>query len=138
MDAKRFVAGTVAGGVTLFVTGYLIFTLGFAAFYAANSGSAVGVDRPDQIYWAVVVSALAYAALIMVALGSTTGISMAKGAKVGALVGFLIWATADFVIFGTSNVANLTRTVVDPLLEIVHGGLGGAAIALVLNGMTSR
>ena len=50
-------------------------------------------------------------------------------------MGFLLWCTADFVIYGTTNIANLTRTVVDPLLEIVHGGIGGAAIAAVLGRM---
>ena len=37
----------------------------------------------------------------------------------------------------TTNIANLTRTVVDPLLEIVHGGIGGAVIAAVLVNMPS-
>ena len=34
-----------------------------------------------------------------------------------------------------TNIANLTRTVVDPLLETVHGGIGGLFIALVLGRM---
>jgi hypothetical protein len=47
----------------------------------------------------------------------------------GAIVGFLIWTTVDFIFYGSSNIANVTRTIVDPLLEIVHRGLGGGAIA---------
>ena len=50
-------------------------------------------------------------------------------------MGFLLWCTADLVIYGTTNIASMTRTVVDPLLEIVHGGIGGAVIAAVLNKM---
>jgi hypothetical protein len=34
--------------------------------------------------------------------------------------------------FGSSNIANRTRTIVDPLLEIVHGGVGGAVMAAAL------
>ena len=50
----------------------------------------------------------------------------------GAVIGFLLWFTTDFILYGITNIANLTRTVVDPLLEAVHGGIGGAAIAGVL------
>lgn len=51
---------------------------------------------------------------------------------IGAVVGFLVWFTADFAIYDFMNVQNLTRTVVDPLLEAVHGGIGGGVIAVVL------
>jgi len=80
-----------------------------------------------------VIGNLAYATLIAFAMGRRgTSFSIGEGAKVGALVGFLVWCTVDFIFYGTTNVANQTRTVVDPLLEIVHGGLGGAAIGAVL------
>jgi hypothetical protein len=61
--------------------------------------------------------------------------SMGEGIKTGAIVGFLLWLTPDFTLYGLTNIANLTRTVVDPLLEIVHGGIGGFFIALVLGRM---
>ena len=136
MDAKRFVTGTLVGGVALYATGYLIFTMAFAAFYAANAGSATGVDRDGELVWAVALGNLAYAALVMFAIGNRSGsLSIGTGAKVGAIVGFLLWFTADFTLYGLTNIANLTRTVVDPLLEIVHGGIGGAVIAAVLRSM---
>ena len=136
MDTKRFVVGTVVGGVALYAAGYVIFTRVFADFYSANGGSATGVDRGGEIFWAVALASLAYAALVMYAIGNRAGsLSIGGGAIAGAIVGFLLWCTADFVIYGTTNVANLTRTVVDPLLEIVHGGIGGAVIAAVLRKM---
>jgi hypothetical protein len=133
MDTKRLLIGTLVGGIALYAVGYLIFDLTFANFYAANAGSATGVDRGTQLVWALALANLAYAALIMFAIGNRPGtLSLGEGAKIGAIVGFLMWFTVDFVIYSTSNVANLTRTVVDPLLEIVHGGIGGAVIAAVL------
>ena len=133
MDTKRFVVGTIVGAVVLFVFGYVIFDWGFAAFYAANAGSATGVDRSEVLYWALVLANLAYAVLIMYAIGNRTGtLSILDGAKIGAIVGFLLWFTADFMSYGYKNVSNLTKTIVDPLLEIVHGGIAGAVIAAVL------
>lgn len=132
MDPKRFALATVIGGGVLYAVGYLIFTTAFGAFYAANAGSATGVDRSGQIVWAMAIANLAYAALITFTMGRRPVASVGEGAMVGAIVGFLIWCTVDFVLYGSTNIANLTRTVVDPLLEIVHGGIGGAAIAAVL------
>ncbi len=132
MDTKRFAFATLVGGVVLFAVGYLIFNVIFASFYAANAGSATGVDRTPNIQWAMAVGSLAYGALIAYVLERGGGtVSIGEGAKVGAIVGFLIWCTVDFIFFGSSNVANLTRTSVDPLLEIVHGGIAGAAVAMV-------
>jgi len=73
-----------------------------------------------------------YAALITYALGTRGGTSIGTAALAGAIAGFLLWATADFSIYGFMNVQNLTRTLVDPALEFVHGGIGGAAIGAVL------
>ena len=136
MDAKRFVVGVLAGGIALYAGGYVIFTRAFADFYAANAGSATGVDRGGELFWAMALANLAYAALVTFAIGNRVGsLSTGGGIKIGAIVGFLLWFTADFVFYGTTNIANLTRTVVDPLLEIVHGGIGGAVIAAVLRKM---
>jgi hypothetical protein len=139
MDAKRFLTGTIVGGIVLFATGYVIFTVTFAAFYAANAGTATGVDRGDQLVWAILLGSVAYGALITFAMGNRPGtVSVAGGAKIGAVVGFLLWLTVDFVFYGTTNIANLTRTIVDPLLEFVHGGIGGAVIAIVLGRQSMR
>ena len=133
MDVKRLLVGTIAGGVALYATGYLIFVVIFGDFYAANVGSATGVDRTTQIQWALALASLAYAALITFTMDNRSdAMSLAVGARIGAIVGFLLWLTADFVFYGASNIANLTRTIVDPLLEFVHGGIGGAVIAAAL------
>ena len=137
MNAKVTLTGTLVGAIALYATGYLIFGLTFASFYAANAGSATGVDRGGQLVWAMSVANLAYAALITFVIVNRTGaVSIGGGAKIGAIVGFLLWCTVDFVFYGTTNISNLTLTVVDPLLELIHGGIGGAVIGGVLGKMT--
>jgi hypothetical protein len=136
MDAKRSLAGALVGAIVLYATGYLIFDLAFANFYRTNVGSATGVDRGGQLVWAMLVANLAYGALITFVIENRMGtLSIGRGARIGAIVGFFLWCTVDFVYYSTTNIANLTRTVVDPLLEAVHGGVGGAVIAAVLGRM---
>jgi len=133
MDTRRFVIGTIVGAVMLFIVGYIIFDWLFASFYAANASSVTGVDRTEILYWALVLANLAYGALLMYAIENRGGtLSVLGGAKVGAIVGFLLWLTVDFTFYGYTNLSTLTRAIVDPLLELVHAGIAGAVVAAVL------
>ncbi len=136
MEAKRFVIATLVGGVTVFATGTLVFAIApFRDFlvYAMNAGSATGVAREPQLVWAVALGALSYSALITLAIGRRAdSLNTRSGIKIGAVVGFLLWFTADFMFYGISNVGSLTSTVVDPLLELVPGAVAGGVIATVL------
>jgi hypothetical protein len=133
VDIKRLVIGTVAGGIALFILGYVIWNMLFTDFFAANAGSATDVAKDPQVMWAIAVGTLSYAALITLAIetraGSTT---IVEGLKVGAIVGFLMWFGADMIIYGVWNLSNLTAAIADSLLELVRGGIGGAVIAAVL------
>jgi uncharacterized membrane protein len=133
MTSKQWLAGTIGGGVVLFVVGYILFDTLLKGFYESNAGSATGVSRDPQVLWAVAVGALAYAALIVFALkGQAGSVNVSSGMKAGAIVGFLVWLCADFTFYGITNVNNLTLTIVDPLVELVRGGITGAAIGALL------
>ena len=133
MNTKQSLIGVVVGAVVLYAVGYVLFDMLLKDFYAANGGTATGVFRETQILWAVAVGALAYAALILFALrGSAASLNVATAAKVGATVGFLIWACADFTLYGISNINSVTLAIADPLVELVRGGITGAVLAVVL------
>lgn len=133
MNAKQWIAGIVIGGLVVAGVGYVLFETLLVDFYMSNTGSATGAHRDPQILWAILVAAGAYAALITYALKSQPGsLTAAGGAKAGAIVGFLLWLSADFTIYGITNVNNLTLTVVDPFVELVRGGITGAALGALL------
>jgi hypothetical protein len=131
MNSKQWAAGIVGGGIIVLALGYVIFDRLLGDFYAANAGSATGVARDPQLLWAVAVGAAAYAALMILTLKGGA-LNVASGAKVGAAVGFLIWACADFTLYGITNMSNLTVTIVDPLAELVRGGITGAVLGALL------
>jgi hypothetical protein len=133
MDTRRILIGSLVGGVAMYVLGYLIFEMAFGAFYAANVGSAAGVARDVYLQWAVALGSLSLAALVTLAIESRPGpLTIGKGFSTAAAVGFLVWLGVDFLRYGMTNVPNLTRTLVDPLLEIVRTGTVGAVVAAVL------
>ena len=133
MDIKRLIIGTVVGAITLYILGYVIFDLAFGEFYTANAGSATGLVRDNPLIWATALGSISYAALLTLAIGTRAGSStIVEGLMTGAIVGFLLWFTVDFIFYGIFNISNLTLTIVDPLLELIRAGIGGAVIAAVL------
>jgi hypothetical protein len=135
MTATNLATGTIVGAVTLSATGYVMFwaLLGNFYAYALGVGSATGVPRESPLVWAVALGALSYGALLTLAIGNCAGSpTVGAGIKIGAVTGFLVWFTADFFLYGISNVLNLTSALIDPLLEVVPSAIAGAAIAAVL------
>ena len=57
---------------------------------------------------------------------------MASGARLGAMFGLLLELGVDLTMYGTTNIANLTATLVDPFVTLVQGAVTGAVIGLVL------
>ncbi len=101
MDIKRLIIGTVVGGITLYILGYIIWNMLFVEFFAANAGSATGVVKDPQVVWAIAVGTLSYAALLTLAIGTrAASTTIVEGLKIGAIVGFLMWFGADLIIYG--------------------------------------
>ena len=131
MDNRRLAIGTIVGGITYFVVGYLVFDLAVGDFYAANRPP--GFNRESPIMWAVVLGSFGLGLLLTLGILSREGtLTIAGGLVTGALYNFLIWFGIDFIMYGGKAARNLTLAIVDPLLELIRGGLTGAAIAAVL------
>jgi hypothetical protein len=133
MNMKRVSIGSIVGLVAIYVLGIVFWEMLFADFFAANVGSAEGVDRAEQIIWAGALGSLFYACLITLMMEARGSASLIDGAKTGAIVGFLLWGTADFILFANTNLTNFNGTIADAVVEGVRGGLVGAIIAMVLS-----
>lgn len=133
MNTRQFVIGTIVGAIVLYVVGYLIFDLLTAEYYASNAGSATNAFRQTTLQWPLAVGNLAFAALITLGIMSRSSSPTIAGALVtGAVIGFLAWLSVDLVLYGYTNLISFTLVIVDPILEAIHNGIGGAAIAFAL------
>ena len=132
MTTQRCVLGTLAGGVTLFVLGYVTYGITFAGFFAANSGSATGVEREALALWAIALGQLAWGGMLTLVIGWARISTAGEGIKVGAIVGLLSALGIDLTLYGATNIQNLTATLVDPILTMVLNGCAGFVIALVV------
>ena len=93
MDTKKFLTGTVVGGITHFILGYVFYGVLLSGFFESNAGSATGVARtPDElIWWALVLASLSFAALITYIFLKWAHIStFTSGLRSGAVIGLLV------------------------------------------------
>ena len=132
MDTKKFLLGTVVGGIVLWLLGMLIWQVLFTDFFAANAGAAADLVREERIYWAGILGTLAISALVTSAIGWAGSFSLTGGFKIGAIVGFLLWFGVDFIHYANLDRWTLTATIADPILELIRTGIVGAVIGVVL------
>jgi hypothetical protein len=135
MDAKKRIIATLAGFIVYFMLGFLLYGMLLSDFMGANTGSATGVMRTDEDmqWWALIVGNLMQAYLLVYIFGKWANIStFGGGLKAGAIIGFIVQLGISLNMYGTTNVANVTAALVDPLIMAVMMGITGGVIGWII------
>ena len=132
MAAKKLTMATLAGGVAAIVVGHLFYGMLMVDFYATNVGSATGVYKEVPIWWSLILGQVLFAGFLTMIMGWRGDSSAGAGLKTGALVGLVLGLSLNFTFYGTANIANLTATLVDPIIVVIQTGITGAVIGTVL------
>ena len=133
MDSKKLIFATLGAFVKMFILGYLWYGLLMVDFYAANPGTAIGVDKemPDMAMLALGILIIAFAMAYLYPKWSG-GVNNAKqGYIFGALIGLVLFGLG-FIHFATMNLGNMTAYIVDGLFHVlIEQSLAGVVIALI-------
>lgn len=135
MCSKNYVLAGIAGGVTFFLLGWLVYGFLLMDFMASNSGTATGVQRAETelVWWALMAGNLCTGFLLSFVFSCVGSVKTAtSGAKTGAWLGFLMAGSIDLSMYGTCNIMNLTGVLVDILAFTIMAGIAGAVVAWVL------
>lgn len=135
MDAKKRILATLAGFVTYFFLGFILYGMLLMDFYTAHSGSATGVMRNDanMQWWALVAGNVIQAYLLVYIFGNWANITtFSGGLKAGAIIGFIMSLGISLNMYGTTHISDLTSTLVDPIVMSVMMSLTGGVIGWVL------
>ncbi len=135
MDTKKRILATLAGFVVFFLLGWLLYGMLLVDFFNANQGTATGVMRAEteMVWWALIVGNLMQAYLLVYIFGNWANItSFGGGFKAGLIIGLIIGYGVDLTMYGTTNIMNLTASLVDPVVIAVMMGISGGVIGTVL------
>ena len=135
MDSKKFLIGTLVGGVALFLLGYLLYGMLLMNFFTQHSHAPAGADKAmsDLVWWALVLGNLGTGALltyVFLKLGNVN--SFGSGAGIGAAVGFFSSLGNDLVRYATENGSDLTGVFADIVVFTVMCAIAGGIIVAVL------
>ena len=135
MDLKKFVTGSVVGGIAFFFLGYLFYGVLLAGFYSEHSGAAAGTARgmEDIVWWALILGNVSSGALLSYIFLKWANISsFGGGASAGATIGFFIGLSMDLIRFATAGMFDLTASLGDVVVMTVMYGVAGGIIGAAL------
>jgi hypothetical protein len=133
MTTQKFALATVAGGVTVFVLGFVFYGWLLMGFFEANSGTATGAMKETPMWLHLVLGQLVFAALLTTVIGKWAGVSGAgDGFKIGAAFGLLLAVSMNLTFLGVMNVSTPTGAIVDVIVSTINTGITGAVIGTVL------
>lgn len=126
---------TLVGFVVLFLSGWFFYGFLLMDFYTSNGGSAIGVMRSDanMVWWALILGNLFQAYILVYIFGNWANItSFSDGLKAGAILGLIIGLAFNLTMYGTTNIMNLTASLVDPIVSAVMMGITGGVVGIML------
>lgn len=125
---KKCILATVAGGVALFVLGYVFYGLLLVDFFANDAMTA------EANFLALAGGQLAGGALLALVLSWKGAEGPVEAFKAGAGVGVLYSLSMGLTMFGTTEGLNTMTTVVgDAVVMLVMYGIGGMVVAKILH-----
>lgn len=132
MNSLSNLSAVVASFVLIFFLNYIFYGVVAAEFYENHSGSATGVMKQEvnMIFIALGTLVQAIALTLLYRRWAQGTHEVSSGFRFGALAGLFAGFGMMFVMYGTSNLYDLTAFAVDGLWYVVLYGLCGALIAL--------
>lgn len=127
----KILRGTIFGGITFFLLGWLVYGILLMDFMAANSNNCAARLDDEMIWWAMIVSNLVLALFVTVVLKWSGAKSITDGMRIGAVIGFLTGLSTDLSFYSmTTMISNLTALIVDVLVYTLVLGVVGMIIVL--------
>ncbi|MCZ6675093.1 MAG: hypothetical protein O7C75_19340 [Verrucomicrobia bacterium] len=130
MDTKKLLIGTVAGTVTSFIAGFLVFGLALKSYMATNS---TFQDSPDFVW--IVIGHIIFSLLITYIFLQWAGIkTVVEGLKAGALIGLLVALSYNSFFLATSDVftGGITTAIVAAIGDTIIWATCGAGVGWAL------
>jgi hypothetical protein len=132
MDFKKLIVGGITGGILFFLLGWLIYGNLLADFMKAHPGTATGVDRTDMDMLYLGIGNLLSGFLMAYIFVKANVVTLANGFITAAVVGLLLSASYDCIMYGTTFIASKKMIMADVIASTVMSAVVGAIVGLVM------
>jgi hypothetical protein len=138
MDIKKFVFGTLAGGVVYFLLGFLVYAILLEDFFTGHTVSGIMKSDEQMKYYPLAFGNFAHAALLAYVFLKWANIkTFGEGVVGGAIIGFFMTAGFNLISYDTARIMSAVGTVTDIFVYTAMTALVGGIVGAVL-GMGSK
>ena len=102
----KVLRGTVFGGISFFLLGWLLYGILFMDFFSANMNQSANRPVEDMIWWSMIVSNFVTALLLTLILKWSGAKGFPDGLKTGAIFGFLLALSLDLSFWSMTTMYN--------------------------------
>jgi hypothetical protein len=135
MDIKKLLIGGIVGGILFFGLGWLIYGNLLMSFMQKHPGTATGVDRSmeDMRFLYLCLGNLLQGFLLAYIFIRANVKTAASGLITGGVLGALMAAGMDCIMYGTTNIISKTAMAADVAAFTVMCAVVGAVLGIVMN-----
>lgn len=132
MDIKKLLMGGIAGAVTTFLLGWLIFGMLLMDFMNSHPGVSGVINKAEPDFLYLIIGNLAMGILFAYILIKSNVNTLAGGLVCGGIVGLLMAVGYDSMMYATTTVLSKTAMAADVAATTVMFAISGAVIGMVL------
>ncbi len=134
MNMKKVSIAAIVGAVVSFFLGWLLYGFLLKDFMEAHMNNSTMRPEEDMIWWAMILSNLAWAFLLAYIFNRWANIStLGAGLSAGALISLLFSVSLSLGWYAFSTLyVDMTGMLVDIAMSTIMGAIVGAVIGLVL------
>lgn len=130
MKTNKILLGGLAGGVAFFLLGWLVYGVLLMNYMMANSNQCASRPMQEMVWWAMILSNLAYGFLLSIVFSWSNTKGIMAGAKVAVIIGLLLSTSIDLSFYAMSTMyQTLTPIFVDIIAYSCMSAITGVIIA---------
>ncbi len=130
MNTKTLISG-LAGGVVIFLGGYVVYGMIMMNYFMSNMISYPGLLKDPMDLWSMAAGNTIMGILLAYILNLGGTPSAKRGATIGAITFFLIALSVNLVMYAQMNINTLPACFVDSICMALLGALAGAVIGWI-------
>jgi hypothetical protein len=133
MNTNKILLGGLAGTVTYFFLGWIIYGMLLMDYMNANYNQCTMNPNGEMVWWALILSNVASAFLLALIFNWSNTKGWMGGAKIAGIVGVLMITSYDLSMYSMSTTFNsLSVVLIDIVIGTVFTAIVGAVIGLVM------
>ncbi|MBS1946412.1 MAG: hypothetical protein JST47_01460 [Bacteroidetes bacterium] len=133
MNPKKLILAGIAGGIVIFLLGYLTYGMLLMDFFDKHAGAVKNTGRnPNQmLFLYLILGNIIYGFLLAYIFGKAKIASIGNGLVTGAIIGFLSTSATDSVSYATTFVHSRTSVAADVITFTILSAAAGVVVAWI-------